>query len=321
MSPAKKAKKTKKNGSDKNENNGAETRRNDDGAWKFLIGKFFYDMLRRCLPDLYEDADRQRPPVFLDKELGKISGQVKGRRRVVDFLVSVPMKRGLPDECVWIHVEVQGGGGEDLSTRMFRYMALIYALHGVTPAALAIMTEKRSKSEPRFYSSSMYGTALSYTYNALDISELDPVELEASDNTFDLALLASQKAVKSRRDERMKHSFLKELIGSLGERGWNHESKFHLLQFLEAIINLTDEVLKEDITTYEKNLEKEEKIMLVSYAEQVGIKKGEQIGIEKGKIEIVRNMLAKGLSTGEVADLTGLTEEQIACLLGARRDA
>jgi predicted transposase/invertase (TIGR01784 family) len=308
-------------------------RRDDDGAWKFLIGKFFYDMLRRCLPLLYENADIGKLPVFLDKELNEIRGRVKGKKRTVDLLVSVPMKNGT-DEWVWLHLEIQGRGGGDLSSRMFQYMALIHARYGKPLVALAIITSKRSKTEPEFYKSSLFGTEVTYTYNRLVVEDFDPVILEESDNPFDLALLASQKAMLSERDEAVKFAYLKELIRLLGDRGWDHEAKHDLLFFMEAIINLTDETLMEEIQIYEESLQKEAKIMFVTYAEQVGRKKGREeghkegrkkgreeglaLGINRGRDEkqreIARSMLADNRSAEEISKYTGLSIEEIESL-------
>jgi hypothetical protein len=209
------------------------SRRDDDSAWKTLVKKFFYEMLQRCIPDLYEAADRSRAPNFLDKELRAIGQGVKKRKRTVDFLVSVPLKDNSPDEILFLHLEVQGRGGGSLPERMFRYMALIYAMWGKNVAALAIMTDKRSRKEPEFYESSLFGTRFKYEYNRLVIPELCLPDLVTSENPFDLALYAARKASLSRDDEKKKHVYLRELLDLLSARGWSHEEKYDLLFFME----------------------------------------------------------------------------------------
>ena len=49
-------------------------------------------------------------------------------------------------------------------------------------------------------------------------------------------------------------------------------------------------------------------------AEQYLINKTLKEGIEKGKAEDARNMLAKGYDVNEIAEITGLTIEQIKTL-------
>jgi predicted transposase/invertase (TIGR01784 family) len=92
---------------------------------------------------------------------------------------------------------------------------------------------------------------------------------------------------------------------------------------MEAIINLIDEDLKEDIIKYEAELEKEGKIMFVTYAEQAGIKKGKLEGIQEGKLqgklegklEVARNLLARGVSPDIIAESADLPLEKIRGLM------
>ena len=42
-----------------------------------------------------------------------------------------------------------------------------------------------------------------------------------------------------------------------------------------------------------------------------GIRQGIEQGIEQGKIKVARRMLAKGSSTEDIADVTGLTVEEV----------
>jgi predicted transposase/invertase (TIGR01784 family) len=50
---------------------------------------------------------------------------------------------------------------------------------------------------------------------------------------------------------------------------------------------------------------------------QRGRQEGEVVGLQRGKEETARKMLAKGYDVAEVADLTGLTGEEVAALVGA----
>ncbi|MDR3076670.1 MAG: hypothetical protein LBU26_05165, partial [Synergistaceae bacterium] len=44
---------------------GKNERADHDGMWKDLIGRFFYPLLKRALPELYSDADTGTEPRFL----------------------------------------------------------------------------------------------------------------------------------------------------------------------------------------------------------------------------------------------------------------
>lgn len=284
--------------------------RDDDGFWKNLIERFFYPMLSRTIPDLYADANTTAAPRFLDKELRKVMKAVKGRAHVADYLVEVPLKDGT-DTWVLLHIEIQGSGGGDLAIRMYHYKSLIFVIYKREPVALAIVTDNRPKNEKRLYRHELYNTSSTYQYNQIVIPELNANELKKSENSFDLVLYAAQKSLESKGDERRKHTYLKELLQLLTERGWSHEDKHDLLLFIEQIIDLQDETLLKDILEYQEQLEQEEKIMYVSIAEQVGRKEGRKEGERSKALEMARKLLETGMPSDQVATITGLSTDEI----------
>ena len=289
-----------------------------DGLWKDIVQRFFYPMLGRAIPALYDDADREKEPRFLDKELRSVTQALPGGTHVADFLVEVPLKNG-SSEWVMLHLEIQGKGGKDsLPFRMFHYKCLIFAMYKRESVALALLTDKRPRTEPESYKNNLYNTVTTYEYNRLSVPDLDEAELLGTDNPFDLALCAACRALKSKRDERQKHSYLKELLGLLGDRGWSHDDKHRLLLFIERVINLQDRDLALDVVKYQEELEREGKIMYVSLAERKGIDIGKQEGIDIGKQEMarktVRGMKSLGLPVDTIAEVTGLSEAEISCL-------
>ncbi|MDR3353773.1 MAG: hypothetical protein LBO21_01895, partial [Synergistaceae bacterium] len=48
--------------------NAGKARFSHDSFWKDLMEEYFYLLLKRILPELYEDADTEKKPRFLDKE-------------------------------------------------------------------------------------------------------------------------------------------------------------------------------------------------------------------------------------------------------------
>ena len=133
-----------------------------DGLWKSLINRFFYYLLKRALPELYEKADTSVKPRFLDKEFMDIlfTGDTKIRKspHFADYLLEVPMKDG-DVALILFHMEAQGPGGGNLAERMYHYQCFIYAHYRRAPVALAIITGGHKKEE-RFYSHSHYGTEI-----------------------------------------------------------------------------------------------------------------------------------------------------------------
>ncbi|GHT02825.1 hypothetical protein AGMMS50276_32850 [Synergistales bacterium] len=117
---------------------------------------------------------------------------------------------------------------------MNHYRCLIYAHYQREPAALAIITEHRTKNEASFYSHSHYGTEIIYRYNNLVLADLNDDELISSDNPIDLAFYAAKCALRS-KDELQKYNYLYTLTGLLGERGWNMDDKRDLMFFWSGL--------------------------------------------------------------------------------------
>jgi predicted transposase/invertase (TIGR01784 family) len=217
---------------------------------------------------------------------------------------------------------------------MYVYKSLIFDHYGKEPAALVIVTDKRPSDEPEYYSHKRYGTEIVYKYNKLVLLELDDEELLASDNPIDLILYAAKFARRAKK-ELQKFNFLRETVRLLGERGWSTEEKRDLLLFTERIVNMRNEKL---IMQYREILEQESRegkamyvpLLLRDSANEIeqrgmekgiakgmerGMERGMAKGIEKGKLEVARNLLARGVSPDIIAESAGVSLDQIQGLM------
>ena len=82
-----------------------------DGLWKDLIDRFFYPLLKRAVPELYEKADITKKPRFLEKEFRDILNtgdpEIHISPHFADFVLEVPLKNG-DETWVLFHIEAQG---------------------------------------------------------------------------------------------------------------------------------------------------------------------------------------------------------------------
>jgi predicted transposase YdaD len=292
-----------------------------DSSWKDLIGRFLYPLLKRAIPELYEAADTKTEPRFLDKEFTDVLNtpypDIHTSPHFADYLMEIPLKDGKA-EWILCHFEAQGLSGGDLPERMSHYHCLIYGHYRREPAALAIITSSRPRKETSFYAHKHFGTESVYRYNNLVLKDLDDDELIASENPIDLALYAAKCAVRSKK-ELQKYRYLRNLLGILGERGWNRDDKRDLLLFLERFLYLKDEQLVRQYTEYRDQLSKEGKIVFIPIGEEKAAReieeRGIEKGIEKGKLEVARNMLANGFEPDIIAKNADLPIDKIRTLL------
>jgi predicted transposase/invertase (TIGR01784 family) len=284
-----------------------------DSTWKDLIKKFFPYLLKRAIPELYEEADISEEPAFLDKEFTDVVNTsdpgIHKNPRYADYVIKIPLKNG-GAEFVILHIEVQGRGGRgNLAERMYHYKCLIYSHYRKEPAALAIITAGRRKKE-RYYSFSRFGTEAIYRYNNLVLSELDDEELVSSGNPIDLVLYAGKFAQRAKK-EPQKFDFLRKAVELFDERGWSLDEKRNLFLFTEIIVNMKD---KELITQFREFLEhrnREGKAMYVPLLLRDSAAEIEQRGREEGKLEVARNLLANGVSPDIIEKSAGLPVEKI----------
>jgi hypothetical protein len=287
-----------------------------DAFWKDLIDRFLYHLLKRALPELYDEIDTSREHRLLDKEFRDILNtgdpRIHTSPHFADFVIEVPLKSG-DDKWILLHCEAQGAGGGNLAERMFNYYCLIYTHYMKNPVALAIVTSGQ-RNEERFYSHSQFGTKIVYDYNSLILADLNDVELRESNNPIDLALYAAKCTLKA-KGELQKFNYLRTLTDLLSERGWNRNDKRDLVLFILRIINLKDEMLQNKYWEYRKQLNKEGKLMYEPFLKQVEERMAEQRGMEKGKEEMARKLLENGISTDIIAKSADMPVEQIRSLV------
>ena len=88
-------------------------------------------------------------------------------------------------------------------------------------------------------------------------------------------------------------------------------------EIMEAAIKYIDEFLENEGTTFEDKIEYE-KTKAFDKGEKIGVKKGEKIGVKKGEKKGIfytaKNMLKKGYTTKEIAEITKIPEIEIESL-------
>ena len=221
------------------------------GIWKDPVKQNLPLLLKRMIPDIYEDVDFSQEIKFFDKELQdtiQVSlGAEHKSAKFVDTLVQVPLKSE-KNQWVLLHIEIQGKGGEDISLRMILYCCLIFAHYRRMPVALAILTDKRPTKHRANFEFSGYGTELIYKYNLFEVYDQNDEELLNSDNPFDSFIYAAKKYSDYMSDDnqKVKLEYLLKITRSLYERGMNEKDRVKIIIFVSRLINLGEEKLRKE---------------------------------------------------------------------------
>ena len=285
-----------------------------DGIWKDAIKRYLPLLLKRTMPQLYNDVDFSQEVKFLDKELQDTIQVTLAKEhnsaKFIDSLVELPLKSG-KSQWILLHIEVQGTGGEDISYRMMLYCCLIFAHYRRMPVALAILTDKRPSNEtPGKFEFSEYGTKLLYKYNLFEVYEQDDDELLNSDNPFDSFIYAAKKYsdYMSSENQKIKLEYLLKISRNLYSRGLNAKERAGIIVFVSRLINLEDEELREQFFNELKKLGGEDDMNEMTWIEEHFYNQA----LDKGRNE--------GISVGEERTMNvaidfmrshGITSEQI----------
>lgn len=297
-----------------------------DGIWKDAVEQYLPLLLKRMMPELYEDADFSQDIIFLDKELRdtiQVSlSEEHNAAKYVDTLVQVPLKTG-KNEWVLLHIEVQGEGGEDISFRMILYCCLIFAHYRRMPVALAILTDKRPlKETPGIFEFSNYGTELVYKYNLFEVYKQSDEELLTSDNPFDSFIYAAKNYSKYMKEDaqKVKLEYLLKIMRNLYGRGMKEEDRRRILVFISRLINLKDVGLTKQFIEELEELEGENNMRELTWLEEYFRDKAIAIGEERGKEQGRSEGIAVGKEQGRFEMMNaaidfmrsnGMTSEQI----------
>jgi predicted transposase/invertase (TIGR01784 family) len=146
------------------------------------------------------------------------------------------------------------------------------------------------------------------------LAKLDDDALLANENPMGILLYAAKNALHTKVEHR-KYRYLRVAMDRLAERGLDRKDKHDLMLFIERIVNLQDGELIAQYSEHRLQLDREGKIMYIQLLEREKAKELIESGVEKGKIEgkieVARNLLARGDSPDTVSKIAGLPKKKI----------
>ena len=193
-----------------------------DALWKDFISEFLIETAQATIPDLWAAVDWTVPPVFLEQEfINALRGKfkIKDKRKYTDKLVRLRLLTG-EDHYILFHAEVQNKLESDFSRRMFVYKSLGFLRYNTEKfTALAIFIGKAPADEHKIYEHEEFGTKTTYKFNIYVVAEQDPAVLEASNNLFDLVVLAVKYTLDTEGNDARRFQFKQRLFELTNLRG------------------------------------------------------------------------------------------------------
>jgi predicted transposase/invertase (TIGR01784 family) len=286
-----------------------------DRLFKELLETFFEEFITIFFPELHRVINFSGLR-FLQQEL--FTDVTIGDKHRVDLLAEV----GLHGEegLILIHIESQAQYQEDFAKRMFIYFSRLYQKFNRKILPIAIFSYNTPHEEPdSFQIGFPFFDVMRFNFYTLELKKRNWRDYLQNDNPAAAALM-SKMGYQRNEKVQVKKEFLRMLV----RLQLDPARKKLLTGFFEAYLKLNkreEEQLKIELN--QLPAEEVDKIMelTTSWHEQGrmegeadGIIKGRMEGEAKNKLEIARNMLAKGFSNDLIMELTGLTSDEIAKL-------
>lgn len=285
-----------------------------DILWKSIIQEMFPEFLLFFAPEIYEQVNFEKAPVFLEQELHKITPKNESQNRRCDSLIKLHFKNG-QEKWFLVHVEVQGYYDKRFAKRMFQYYYRIFDKYDKSIYALALYTDNEPSFKPQRFQTTFFSTQLTYTFQAYKVLEQQEEHLLQSSNPFAFAILAGVYAIKSKEEKDQAVYFKSKLIRLLLQQGLSKSEIEKLFIFIENLITLNpreNQLFQERIEQlHRKEIENMgltlEGSGFAKYWEEQGMKKGKY----EASMEIAKELLGNGIPIEIIAKTTKLSLEEV----------
>ncbi|KAF6511850.1 hypothetical protein GS8_819 [Geobacillus stearothermophilus] len=267
-----------------------------DRLFKELIQAFFEEFILLFFPEMYEYIDFQHLS-FLSEEL--FTDVTAGEKYRVDLLVETKLKG--EDGLIIVHIENQSYVQPSFPERMFIYFSRLFEKYRTNVVPIAVFSYDAIRDEPSSFTLQLpFGNILHFRFFTIELRKQNWRNYIRIDNPIAAALLSKMGYTESERIE-LKKQFLRMLV-----RLELDEAKQRLLMgFFETYVKLSDEEeqrLRNEVNQMETKEKEQVLELLISYEQ-----KGKREGAKQKEREMMRKMIAKGMSIADIAHIFDLT--------------
>ncbi|MFJ8461614.1 hypothetical protein ACIQ57_21175 [Lysinibacillus xylanilyticus] len=287
---------------------------NQDNLWKKIIADLFEDFLLFFLPELHAEVDFSKRVEFLQQELFKEIIEYRQGRKIADQIAKVHLKDG-KEQWILVHTEVQAIDEVHFAKRMFEYFYRISDRYGKKVVAIAIFTNKSTKSTNQYHDK-YYGTEIKYTFNKFVVSDFDEEALKKSPKLFSKALLASIYLNRTKNKMSLRTAYKRALLREVWLLNNIERTEIRaLLYFIDYLLKLPKSMseqlvkdIKDEISGEEEilNLYKEDLPPTLAGVLELERQEGFKQGIEQGIKQIIIGLIEKGAEDEWIAEVAKL---------------
>ena len=275
----------------------AEKQINHDQKFKELISTFFMEFLELFLPEL---ARAIEPDSVTFREQEYFVDLVDGETNIIDLLAEV--KLAGEEATVLVHIEPQSTSRTTFPQRLFFYFSRLHQKHlkRIYPIALFSYDQPAEAAKTQYKVEFPHLKVLEFNFTAVQLNRLNWRDFIDRPNPVAAALM-SKMSIDMNDRPKVKAECLRLLV----TLKLNPAKSRLISQFVDTYLRLN---MKEEQTFQAEidklNLQEKEAIMqtMTSWEEK---------GMEKATQTIALNLFRKNMPIETIAEVTGLTIEQL----------
>jgi predicted transposase/invertase (TIGR01784 family) len=276
-----------------------------DQNFKELISTFFLEFLELFLPEIASTIDPNSIS-FLQQEY--FADLIEGEEKVIDLLVEV--KRAGQDTTFLVHIEAQASSRSNFNRRMFHYFATLDRRHlkEIYPIVVFSFDEPYRPEQNRYAVEFPNLKVLEFRFQAIQLNRLNWRDYLDRQNPVAAALMAKMKIAKNDR-AKVKAECLRLLV----TLQLNPAKTRLISKFVDTYLRLNareERVFQAEIDKLGVT-QKEEIMKNLTSWEERGVEKGIEQGRDAERRAIALNLLRKNLPLDTIAEVTGLSIEQL----------
>jgi predicted transposase/invertase (TIGR01784 family) len=279
-----------------------------DRAWKDILIGCLDDAIAFFMPDLAADRDYSQKPEILTEEMPAIGASSDKDMKVSDVCASLLMKNATIQRVALL-IEQQHWPHKDFAQKVFEEYYRSTDRLRIPVTALVIFTG--TVEIVSTYTFSCYGTELSFNYNIYSIPDADVEALRYDKRLFATVVLAGVLMLKAGKDPRERERYARELMKLMLDRNYERDKIKIVLDFVGKIFRVEaddiDAKFKEEWKMHWIPWDEAVKEIYIRHASEEGVMRG----MTQGKLEMAHNLLNLGISPDQIAQASGLTEEEI----------
>jgi predicted transposase/invertase (TIGR01784 family) len=271
-----------------------------DRLFKELIQAFFEEFILLFFPEMYEYIDFQHLSFLFEELFTDVTAWEKYR---VDLLVETKLKG--EDGLIIVHIENQSYVQPSFPERMFIYFSCLFEKYRTNVVPIAVFSYDTIRDEPSSFTLQLpFGNILHFRFFTVELRKQNWRNYIRTDNPIAATLLSKMGYTESERIE-LKKQFLRMLV----RLGLDEAKQRLLMVFFETYVKLSDEEeqrLRNEVNQMETKEKEQVLELLISYEQ-----KGKLEGAKQKEREMMRKMIAKGMSIADIAHIFDLTEEEV----------